>query len=471
MASNHALPVVPADVIYWDSTVVNLECPFCEEVHTHGFTSYLSEGRRSPHCALNITSLPSYRFRFPFDPPSCGFEIDKQRGRYSIPGRSDFDPRDEVTDRLAALELGGDHTQLECPMGFECPSSKHILDDGSPCGHTISYFFSYCIVGNEEGAASLLQSCDPIHFLRAKNEEGNTALHLAAIDGRLDIVQLLHKTGAFVDEPNNEGRTALMEAALWGRWRVFRYLFEGGGDIWRTDLLGQRAKDFAAETKRNRELRSQILGKNSTFDHEHAAAERRIILSVVATEMQDPLPAPRTIESIFRFIKDHTQTGIVLQESVAKWEVAIRKTVGLLVRPEGFARISTHSGWRHSEWTTGRGDLMVLSGNIWTAKVIELAKEVGYEIPKHEFDRGKPGLYYACHAEKQLMAFFVSKHVFLPSDRENDFLRGLVAIEPDSRHRLRSAKIYVSTEICKDCRSFQERLNSKLDICIMTEKA
>jgi FOG: Ankyrin repeat len=313
-----------------------------------------------------------------------------------------------------------------------------------------------------------LRLCDPAHFVKAKDGKGNTVLHLAAIEGHKDIVQLLHEEGAVIDERNNEGRTALMEATLWGRWFVFRYLFEAGSDFRAKDRFGQCAKNFAADTKRNRELRKAYSPEQrvSRFDAEMEAQQRQIISSLLATAMQDTFSAPPNVgKSLFRFIRDKRH---ILLESVTEWEVDLRKTVGVLIRPQGFPRISTHSGWAHTAWTTDKGDLVVLGGDYWTSRVIELATEVGYKFPEHEYDRrGGPGSYFACHAEKQLMAFFVSKHVFTDSDKRDGHLRELAAIEPQSR--LDTATIYVDSEECHSCREFRDHLNDVLGIHIATQ--
>ncbi|KAH9234143.1 hypothetical protein K456DRAFT_1761526 [Colletotrichum gloeosporioides 23] len=43
------------------------------------------------------------------------------------------------------------------------------------------------------------------------------------------------------------------------------------------------------------------------------------------------------------------------------------------------------------------------------------AKKIGFSLRPHKREQGDRGRYYACHAEKQLVAYFTSKHLF----REN----------------------------------------------------
>lgn len=71
MSHTQAHPVV--DVIWWATSDLYVKCPYCEELHRHGFISYES-ALRVPHCGL---PRPSYRYIFP-----AAYEIDKTRARY-----------------------------------------------------------------------------------------------------------------------------------------------------------------------------------------------------------------------------------------------------------------------------------------------------------------------------------------------------------------------------------------------------
>ncbi|BAO99930.1 ankyrin repeat-containing protein [Wolbachia endosymbiont of Cimex lectularius] len=48
--------------------------------------------------------------------------------------------------------------------------------------------------------------------VNAKDKNGNTPFHLAAINGKIDVVKVLLKYNADVNAKNNEGRTALCYA-------------------------------------------------------------------------------------------------------------------------------------------------------------------------------------------------------------------------------------------------------------------
>ena len=59
MSINQICPSV--DVVCWNETDLWIHCPYCEELHRHGFVSYKSASR-VPHCGL---PRPSYQYNFP----------------------------------------------------------------------------------------------------------------------------------------------------------------------------------------------------------------------------------------------------------------------------------------------------------------------------------------------------------------------------------------------------------------------
>jgi E3 ubiquitin-protein ligase mind-bomb len=52
------------------------------------------------------------------------------------------------------------------------------------------------------------------------NDDGNTALHLAAANNHLDVAQLLMRWGAKLDLRNSEGKTAADCATFYGHDRI-----------------------------------------------------------------------------------------------------------------------------------------------------------------------------------------------------------------------------------------------------------
>ncbi len=55
---------------------------------------------------------------------------------------------------------------------------------------------------------------------------------------------------------------------------------------------------------------------------------------------------------------------------------------------------------------------MTISGKVWTDEVFTICRLVDYiPAPISEYDGVRPGKFNACHAEKQLVAYFVNNHV------------------------------------------------------------
>jgi uncharacterized protein len=79
--------------------------------------------------------------------------------------------------------------------------------------------------GNANEVASLLkQGADP----NAGREGGRTALHLAADDGHLDVMQLLIDAGADVNAEDDSGRTVLGDAASSRDGKAVKLLLNAG---------------------------------------------------------------------------------------------------------------------------------------------------------------------------------------------------------------------------------------------------
>ena len=159
------------------------------------------------------------------------------------------------------------------------------------------------------------------------------------------------------------------------------------------------------------------------------------------------------------------------------------------------------SGWSH-----GKDDTIHVAGVDWTQEVLDLCQNIGFGLEPHDLDRGIPGRFNACHAEKQLVAYFIYKHLILPTETqqpEDDPLDEIslsrltlddwpISHVRERRQReqarrdqlrerasklqalqevwpaafLREAWILVSREACHDCQRFVERVNGELGLRI-----
>ncbi|KAJ5713715.1 uncharacterized protein N7483_010896 [Penicillium malachiteum] len=74
------------------------------------------------------------------------------------------------------------------------------------------------------------------------------------------------------------------------------------------------------------------------------------------------------------------------------------------------------SGWGYSQSLSTR-----VSGKDWTERVLKLAAIVSHSLAVDASkDHGIRGQYHASHAEKQLIAYFLDRHVFLDEDKTLD---------------------------------------------------
>jgi SAM-dependent methyltransferase len=80
--------------------------------------------------------------------------------------------------------------------------------------------------------------------------DGFTALHLAAGDGRLQVIKLLLRTGASVDMPCTAGGTALYVAIQMGQFAAARRLHEAGANPTFTDHQGNTLLHLACNLGR-----------------------------------------------------------------------------------------------------------------------------------------------------------------------------------------------------------------------------
>ncbi|CAG8983690.1 hypothetical protein HYALB_00006259 [Hymenoscyphus albidus] len=85
------------------------------------------------------------------------------------------------------------------------------------------------------------------------------------------------------------------------------------------------------------------------------------------------------------------------------------------------------SGWSHAE-TRER------IGGDWTYDVMDIAKLVRHELAEDSArDRGEPGRFNASHAEKQLTAYFINRHVFLPQEKQHSIQEESLVVDIDNR--------------------------------------
>lgn len=151
----------------------------------------------------------------------------------------------------------------------------------------------------------------------------------------------------------------------------------------------------------------------------------------------------------YYFKASPARDSLVLYGPIAEYPISTSyKTVAHLVRGGSFPSIGAMSGWSHSSVHALR-----VNGRQWTDDVFYISEVVGHVLPSDSKDQGKVGQYNACHAEKQLIAYFIDRHVFLPRDRLPD--SHLERIIEAQEHELEEAQL--STEIGQRLTSLRKR--------------
>lgn len=475
MSSTGKTNIPSAPVQCWNAQTVSVQCPFCTKIHTHDWGTY-SCIMRAPHCShRSALSYPSYRFVYPFSTHegTVAYEIDKSAGCYVALGAKaiarEVEPLEEVLNELnldverktwdqstEMITIGMEdetfrrlHQSFGGEDTFTLKRLDHVVSASRMITHGDSKYVEDFILTSPEAKLLLLGT----------NKHGRSALHLAACEKYPAVIKLLLDHGAKPNARDKDGRTPLMEAALWGRVNNINHLLGYGVNRKIRDIHGHQAADLAKSSSRNDEERYQRSGGEVQVYRENkfiADQDRRVIVELLKDSKE---PLGRAVSTLDRGFETHSfrNTGrntIELIAPIAEYPVPNEwKTIASLHRPTNFPSISTMSGWGHGETT------VTVSGKEWTAEVMNISTNVGHRLQRHSrYDQGKEGQYSASHAEKQLVACFISKHVLIETEDE-DLLQWA---KPPVL--LTQATIPVSRPPCSDCLQFIETVNTTLGL-------
>jgi hypothetical protein len=79
------------------------------------------------------------------------------------------------------------------------------------------------------------------------DNDGRTPCYIAAYNGHVDVIRLLHEYGADIEKADNDGRTPCFAAAFNGHVDVIRLLHEYGADIEKANNDGETPLQIARE--------------------------------------------------------------------------------------------------------------------------------------------------------------------------------------------------------------------------------
>ena len=483
-----------ADVQWWDSSNVHVLCPFCGKIHRHGFGQSYDNNQRVSHCSPGLGFI-SYYFKFPFsqNPESTAYEIDKANKRYVALGASPQQAeQDLLVGAVAGLEI--DQDPKNTLPKWEDAQETFMVDDndmafrrlrnyfgGDPTfemkrlDHVLSRMVGF---GDIDYVREHLDSSpENQNFIHGVSQCGETTLLLAACETYPAIVKLLLERGADPNFQTIEGRTPLMEAALWGRHENVGHLLELGAKKGLKDIHSFKAIDLATPSDRNEEERFWRSGGEDQVYKENtymAIQARRVIVSMLKDDTSDQSPAAANEKFENQFFHKSAST-IQFFAPIAEYDISTpHKTIAHLEREGRYPSVAAMSGWSHDK------TVPLVSGKDWTSEVIQIANLIGHALVPDSRDNGIPGHFHACHAEKQLIAYFIDQHVYLDPEirapkkafgypdilkgeyEEGGTLHELAAKAPPAS--LKQADILVSSPPCIDCTCFTEIVNAKLNL-------
>ncbi|KAF2189115.1 hypothetical protein K469DRAFT_564403 [Zopfia rhizophila CBS 207.26] len=417
---------------------------------------------RSPHCPERSSQYNScYEIRFPFSVTldEVGYEIDKQRALFVAGGA---DPTEYFLEKEGdPLPYSFDENVKIRRKWTEATETIHFDENetGIPGGYTakrIDWVVGEMVLGNVEYVRRYLESStesdiflngveaweirypngfdssedggteDPCPPKGCYQTSGKTALHLVAREKYPRMIELLLRKGADPTAASHWEASRDMAmgriAALWGRLENVKLLLKYGAN---KDLEcvrnGQRtlAINFARPLKSNAKERYSRSGREHQVYKENTYTrdlDRRAIVRMLGAGTENTYQRHRDLTG-FAFMK--SQRAENLLTLVAHFDVPGKwKTIAVLYRGSQFRCVAAMSGWAHVE---DHAINIQVAGRDWTPEVRRLCETVEYILAPDGYDQGEPGSYHACHAEKQLIAFFVNKHLFLPHEFEEDF--------------------------------------------------
>lgn len=275
------------------------------------------------------------------------------------------------------------------------------------------------------------------------------------------MVKLLLDQGADINHQNRNGKSPLMEAALWGRIENVKHLLEHGANRCICDNNSSRAIELAEPSLQNDEERHRRSGGEFPIYCEvpfMANQARRVIFETLKEPKDyNRRVAPEQDQTFQRHIfKKTDRQSIELIAPIAEFPIPTEwNTIASLQRPSNYPSIAAMSGWSHGETK------ITISGENWTDEVRRIAWIVGHELPiDQRRDQGVQGHFFASHAEKQLVPYFISKHVLTECEEQELLQRA----KPPTL--LKQATILVSRPPCDDCSKYIEAVNTNLSLMI-----
>lgn len=146
---------------------------------------------------------------------------------------------------------------------------------------------------------------DPSRVLNARNEDGKSALDLAAMLGRKEMIRELLERGADINSQTKRGYTALHRAASWGHPDCLKVMVLNGADLQIHNTHGERAREIAARYH-----------KDSCVEYLDRAEAQQALLFVISS-MKDTITDPE--KHLGRFTREDKLNGNRFCDEKSDW--------------------------------------------------------------------------------------------------------------------------------------------------------
>lgn len=442
-------------VLSWNGNNVCVRCPVpgCGEIHVHPFAEEFTlqrhQGLRVAKCTRVFPSArlrPVYRLVYPFETHSLTEDVTFENigDRWVAVGPdidqstpSDVDPGkiEDITAKLAQLALND-------------ASRGKIRFDAA------------CVRGDAREVLRLLAKAhEPANLVQKRVNPGldDPILHLVCSLGRDSIVRILLQAGAKPGEKGASRRNAFEAAVDAARWSTALVIadFDAG---------------LAAMGMHHEALRDASSGSELSI----IQCIRQIGVAHVAKRKEE-----HRLQFVQRLLQDSTATRLTestheeqvsrrIDEAFTLHRITGRETIACLSRGRLLPPVVAISGWS-SKTPTAKN---LLERHRWLEPVKEVARHIGHSFSPPYYDpEDTSGHYHACHAEKQLIAFWLQRQAERPPTgqqaigRRHSLLR-----RPLGDVRLR---IFVKhpTGPCEDCVRFLDEVARGLDRTLVIESS
>jgi hypothetical protein len=170
-----------------------------------------------------------------------GVEVDREQCIWKTVSKDLEDPRDEEED------MGRLYAQLATSrilsLGEKYELGVDLEDEEG------NWFICGCVCNDPASCENILQSSpNPGRLVKGRDPNGNSALSLACMEGHMEIVELLCKQNAELENINKEGKTPLMVALSYGHGAIATYLTAAGASVIVRDNEGISVLDVAIST-------------------------------------------------------------------------------------------------------------------------------------------------------------------------------------------------------------------------------